>query len=57
MGIIDSYADMAKRLGISKTETIRRLKTLEKMGYVTLIKQKDGKNEIFVHFFPKSEAV
>ena len=57
MGIIDSYADMAKRLGISKTETIRRLKTLEKMGYVTLTKRKDGKNEIFVHFFPKSEAV
>ncbi len=52
MGIVESYASMAKRLGISKVEAVKRVRNLEQMGYVTVIRRRGEPNEYYVHFFP-----
>jgi len=54
MGIRESYTSMAKRLGISKTEAARRIKNLERMGFVTVNRRKGEPNEYYIHFFPQA---
>lgn len=54
MGITESYESMAKRLGLSKMEVIKRIRNLEQMGYLTVQRQKGQPNVYFVHFFPKA---
>ena len=52
MGIVESYSSIAKRLGMSKAEAIKRMRNLEKMGFVTVKRRKGEPNIYFVHFFP-----
>lgn len=54
MGIRESYASMAKRLGISKTEAARRINNLEKMGFITVTRRKGEPNEYYIHFSPQA---
>jgi DNA-binding GntR family transcriptional regulator len=54
MGIVESYESLAKRFGMSRIEVIRRIRNLEKMGYLTVQRQKGQPNVYFVHFFPKA---
>ena len=53
MGIVESYASMAKRLGMSKAEAVKRIRTLEKMGFVTVRRRKGEPNIYYVNFFPE----
>ena len=52
MGIVESYSSMAKRLGISKAEAIKRIRNLEKMGFLTVERRNGESNVYYVHFFP-----
>lgn len=52
MGIVESYSSMAKRLGISKAEAIKRIRNLEKMGFLTIERRTGEPNAYIVHFFP-----
>ncbi len=54
MGITESYKSMAKRFGISKTEAAKRIRNLERMGYVTVVRRRGEPNEYYVHFFPNA---
>jgi DNA-binding MarR family transcriptional regulator len=54
MGIVESYSSMARRLGITRKEAIKRIRNLEKMGFLTIERRRDGPNTYYVHFFPKA---